>query len=50
MTVLVNFTATPIDVDAVRGRVLLGTGDPQPGRTFGGTLAPDEGVIVQPNG
>jgi hypothetical protein len=48
--VLINFTATAIRVDGVRGRVLLGTGDPQPGRPFGGTLAPDEGVIVQPNG
>jgi hypothetical protein len=30
--------------------VLLGTGDAQPGRPFDGTLAPDEGVIVQPSG
>jgi alpha-glucosidase len=48
--VLVNFTSTVIAVAGVSGRVLLGTGDAAPGRPFDGTLAPDEGVIVQPSG
>lgn len=47
--VLINFAAEPVRVGGVRGRVLVGTDDPA-GRPFDGTLSPDEGVVVQPNG
>jgi glycosidase len=50
IVVLVNFAATPTRVDGADGTLLLGSLDPDADRPFDGTLAPDEAVIVRPNG
>jgi alpha-glucosidase len=50
LRVFVNFTASPAHVAGTTGTVLLGSLGPETARPFDGTVAPDEAVIVQPNG
>jgi alpha-glucosidase len=50
IVVLINFAPTAARVEGTGGTLLLGSRTPDAGRPFDGTLAPDEAVVVQPNG